>query len=381
MPSESPIDRADPHGSAVPEWLQQAASVSWRLLLVGAALYFVGQVIGLLSIVIVPFVMALFIAALLEPLARWFERVMPASLAALLALLLGTSVLVGALVTLGFSVAQRLPEMTASLRQSGNELIRWVETLPYAPNKDELIDSLQAFGSSLQSEMGVVAQRAAAGAQSLFAVISGVLLAMAFGFFLIRDGSKLFGHVAGRLEDTREAQLRAAGTRAWLTLGRYLRGLALIALANAVMTAIALLVIGVPMVLPIAVLMFIGSFIPFAGPIIAGAVAALVALTQAGLTQALLVIAAAFAIQAIEGNVLQPFIIGRTLRLHPITVLGCVTIGAVLGGLGGAFVAIPFMAAIRNGFHAAHNPAALREARDESDRASREEATSAAGAS
>lgn len=379
MPSELPIERADSPRSAVPAWLQQAASVSWRVLIVGAALYFVGQLIGLLSIVIVPFVLALFIAALLEPMARWLEKVMPASLAAFLALLLGTSALGGALVTLGFSVARQLPEMAASLRQSGNKLIRWVETVPYAPNKAELIDSLEAAGSDLQSQMGELAQRAAAGAQSLFILISQLLLAMAFGFFLIRDGSRLFGQVAGHLEDAREAQLRAAGSRAWFTIGRYLRGLALIALANAVLTAIALLLIGVPMVLPIAVLTFIGSFVPFAGPFIAGSLAAIVALTHAGITQALLVIAAAFAIQAVEGNVLQPLIIGRTLSLHPITVLGGVTIGAILGGLGGAFVAIPFMAAVRNGFNAAHNPSALRQARDESARASREESTPAAG--
>jgi predicted PurR-regulated permease PerM len=365
MPSGTPNERADPHGSVVPAWLQQAASVSWRVLIVGAALYFVGRLIGLLSIVVVPFVLALFIAALLEPLARWLEKVMPASLAAFLAVLIGTSVLGGALVTLGFSVAQQLPEMTAALRQSGDELIRWIETVPYAPNKAELVESLQAFGSNLQNQAGRLAQQAAAGAQSVVVVISELLLAIAFGFFLIRDGSKLFGQVAGQLEDTREAQLRAAGSRAWVTLGRYLRGLALIALANAVLTTIVLLVIGVPMVLPIAVLTFIGSFIPFAGPLIAGALAALVALTHAGLTQALLVIAAGFAIQAVEGNVLQPLIIGRTLSLHPITVLGGVTIGAILGGLGGAFVAIPFMAAVRNGFNAARNPSALRAARHE----------------
>jgi predicted PurR-regulated permease PerM len=134
------------------------------------------------------------------------------------------------------------------------------------------------------------------------------------------------------------------------------------------MTAVVLLVIGVPMVVPIAALTFMGSFIPFVGPIVAGAIAALVALTHAGLTQALLVIAAGFAIQAREGNVLQPLIIGHTLRLHPIIVLGGVTTGAILGGLGGAFVAIPFMAAVRNGFVAARSPSAVRAARPEASR-------------
>ena len=124
-------------------------------------------------------------------------------------------------------------------------------------------------------------------------------------------------------------------------------------LANALMKAGALLVIGIPMVLPIAVLMFIGSFVPFAGPIVAGAVATLVALTHGGLTDALLIIAASFGIQIIEGNVLQPLVIGRTLQLHPIAVLAGVTTGAIVAGLGGAFVAIPLMAAVKNGVHAA----------------------------
>jgi predicted PurR-regulated permease PerM len=145
----------------------------------------------------------------------------------------------------------------------------------------------------------------------------------------------------------RAEQVHRTGVSVWSTLGRYLRGLSIVALVNALEKGLVLLLLGIPMVVPIMILTFVGSFIPLAGPILAGAVASLVALAHSGITDALIVVGASLVIQIIEGNVLQPFILGRAMRLEPILILGSVVIGAIVAGLAGAFLAVPLLAAVK----------------------------------
>jgi predicted PurR-regulated permease PerM len=170
-------------------------------------------------------------------------------------------------------------------------------------------------------------------------------LTIVITFFLLKDGDRMASWIGDRLTTGRRDRLRSAAGATWTRVASFARGQALIGVIEAVLTAIALIIIGVPAVLPLALLTLVGSFIPLVGPIVAGGAAALVALSAAGLAEALWVVAAAVAINQIESNLLQPFVLGRAVRLHPLVVLLAMTIGGVVGGLAGAFVAVPLTAA------------------------------------
>ncbi len=332
-------------GAEVPRWLSRAAAVGWRLLVVGAAVYYGGLTISALRIVIVPLLLGLFVTALLRPVTRLGERVMPASLAALLSVALATAALAATLTILGFGIAGQLQEVGDAVTRGWQQLVRFAASSPIAGWADwGGLDS--SLTDALQSRAGGLASKMAAGAESLVTFVTQLLLTIVFAFFFVRDGRSMFDYLVKRLKSVSRTKARRAGARAWDTLGRYLRGLALIASCNSLLKGLALLIIGVPLVLPIMLLTFIGSFIPFAGPLIAGTVAGLVALANGSWVDGALVVGAALCIQGIEGNVLQPYVLGRTMRLHPVVILAGVSAGTILAGLAGAFLAVPVLAVL-----------------------------------
>ncbi|HEX6275222.1 MAG TPA: AI-2E family transporter [Polyangiaceae bacterium] len=329
----------------LPAWLVLAGDASWRLLVVGALVYFGFRALLYFHIVLLPLVLALFIAALLEPVVTRLERLLPRSLAALTALLLGLGLLVAGFVFLGVRVAAQVKQASDFVDRGLTQLVSLFRSTPFDGNLEQPADIAASMAKWLSSRGAGIASSVATGTMAVFIVGSQILLTLAFSFFIMRDGPRLFDRYIGRLNDRGEERVRHMATSAWETLGRYLRGLSLIALANSLLKGLALLILGIPMILPIMVLTFLGSFIPFAGPIIAGAVAALVALAHSGPTDALLVVAAALLIQIVEGNVLQPFILGKTMHLQPLMILAAVASGAIVAGLAGAFLAVPVLAA------------------------------------
>lgn len=142
------------------------------------------------------------------------------------------------------------------------------------------------------------------------------------------------------------ADVHAAGTRAWSAFTGYVRGTVLVATFDAVFIGLALLLFRIPLVAPLAVLTFFAAFIPLAGATAAGAAAVLVALVANGPSAALLVLAAVIAVQQIEAHVLQPFLLGRAVELHPLAVVLAITAGAILAGIPGALVAVPLAAVV-----------------------------------
>lgn len=332
----------------VPEWLSVAAAWSWRLLVFGAAAYCVLLALARVQFLVVSLLLAIFVAALLEPLAGWLSRAWPRTLATLVAVLIGGGLLGGALTLLGMRIAAQAPELIEAFKGGIGRINEFLSQLPIRVSTGSMSDPLGAIGEELGSRMGQVLKGIGSGAGRVFMSISQLLLVVVFAFFIIRDGEQFVDYFIGKCSPSNGRRFRQAMESAWATLGRYLRGLALVALANALETGLVAWVLGVPMVVPIVVLTFLGSFIPFAGPIVAGAVAALVALADEGLVTAVILVGAFLVIQAIEGNVLQPYIMGHTMKLHPVVILAVVTAGALLAGLVGAFLALPIVAAIRN---------------------------------
>ena len=169
---------------------------------------------------------------------------------------------------------------------------------------------------------------------------------MVLVFFFIRDGAQIWGWVVDLFPSRVRPDAHAVGRRSWSALSGYVRGMALVALVDAVLIGLALAIIGVPLVVPLMALTFFGAFVPLVGAFVAGLVAALVALVSRGLVAALLVTGAIVVIQQLEGDLIYPQVVGRSVNLHPVAVLLAVAAGAVLGGIAGAVLAVPAAAVL-----------------------------------
>lgn len=320
---------------------------AWALLGIVGMLVVAGHVAGLLTIVVVPLVLALFPAAVLAPLVARLKRAgMPPALAA------GVSMLgvIGAVVGLGFAlapqVAGQFEGLGEQLRAGLDRIDRFLLSGPFGLDPirmEDLIDrvreQLAAGGAGLGS--GVVS--------AVTAVTEG-LAGFVFGlvalFLYLKDGERMALWLRNLFPPGVQDDAAEVGVRAWQTVGAYVRGQLFIALVDAVLIGVGIWIVGVPLALPLTVLVFFGGLFPIVGAVLAGAVAVLVALATNGLPMALIVLAIIIAVQQIEGNFLAPIVLGKATELHPLATLAALTAGAVLLGVLGAFLAIPVTASV-----------------------------------
>ena len=202
-------------------------------------------------------------------------------------------------------------------------------------------DNLATAVSANQDRLASGAFTAAAVAAELFAGFALVLFAT---FFFLYDGERIWGWVVRLFPVKAEARVDAAGRRGWRTLVSYTQGTALVALFDGIVTAIGLVALRVQFAVPLGALVFLGAFVPLVGATIAGILAVLVALATKGLITALLVIALLIGVQQVEGHILQPFLLGRFVRVHPLAIVLAVATGALVAGVIGALIAVPIMA-------------------------------------
>jgi predicted PurR-regulated permease PerM len=324
-------------------WLVRRAVVwSGSLLVIAAALYVLGTLAVRLAPLTIALAVTLFLTALLDPLMIRLRRLrVPATLAALISLLLllgvvgGLGVLVWSLTAGQFAdLSQQLGEgvtrtrdfITSSLPISQNQLERWMD---------------QASAGLRQSSPDPVS-----GARTAAEALGSVLLVIVLLFFLLKDGRPMWRWTLRRMSDRSRPVFAEAGRRGWQTLGAYCRGTVMIAAIDAIGIGLALVLLRVPLAFPLALITFLGAFIPIIGATVAGGLAVLVALAANGPTTALLTAAAVIAVQQLEGNLLEPLIMKRQVRLHPVVILVAVTAGALVGGIAGAFVSVPITAVV-----------------------------------
>lgn len=329
----------------VPAWLDLAAAVSWRVLAVAGAVVAGLLLLAQLYLVVLPLIVGLLLATLLEPPVRVLQRRgVPDGLAAIAVLAAALAALVSVIVVLAPQVAQQLAGFGEEAEQGWEEIQRWLEHGPLGVGPDQVAAFLEGARQRLIANAQQIATGVLAGAIMALEVIVGLILMLVLLFFFLKDGERMVAWSVARAPEQRRNDLRAAGGRAWETLSGYVRGTAIVATVDAVGIGLGLLVIGVPLVLPLALLTFVGGFFPIVGATVAGLVAVLVALVARGLVDALLVLAVVVAVQQLESNVLEPVVLGRVLRLHPVVILVSLTAGAVLAGVVGAFLAVPVAA-------------------------------------
>lgn len=324
----------------LPWLLRWAVLASVCLLILTAGAYVLAQIATRLAPLTIALAATLFLAALLDPVAsRLRHHRFPPALAALLAVLLLLALLGGTVLLIWRLTADQFSDLAQQLDQ-GWERTRDVFTSALPISREQLDQWTQQAVSGLRRS----APDPVSGAATVAEAVGGLLLVLVLLFFLLKDGRTMWRWTLGWANERSRARMVAAGRAGWHTLGAYTRGTMMIAAIDAIGIGISLVVLRVPLALPLMVITFIGGFVPIIGATVAGSIAVLVGLAAKGPTTALLVLAAVIAVQQLEGNLLEPLIMKRQVRLHPVVVLVAVTAGTLLGGIVGAFVAVPITA-------------------------------------
>ncbi len=325
--------------------LSLAAGYSWRFLLIVAAGWVILQLLVKLRLVVLPVIAALFVTALLGPLAqRLRDKGWRPLLATWTVMLAAILLFAGLIAVIAPSVANELDDVGTSARQGLDDVLDYLAQSPLELSKADIQRFLDAAGEQVAANRDKIAAGALSGAAKAVEFLTELFLTVVLVFFFVKDGPGMFRWFESQFPRRNRRHVRAVGERAWGAIGGYLRGTAVVALVDAVLIGLTLLLVGVPLVIPLAVLTFFAAFFPLIGAVAAGVVAALVALVTGGPVDAAIVGAAILVIQQVEGDVLQPLVMGKAVSLHPVVILLALTAGAIIAGVVGAFLAVPVTA-------------------------------------
>ena len=330
---------------AVGSAFARVATLSLRFLLVCAALVVVWYIAGQLWVVLLPILLALLLATVLWPPVRFLRgRGAPPALAAAVVVVVSLLLLFGLLGGLAPQVTSQSEELADQVTAGLGEVQGYVSGPPFNLGEDQVGQTVDNAINSLQENAQNIATRVLSGAAAAGSLLVTALLALVLCFFYLKDGPKFLPWVSGLVGPRAAPHVSAVAQRSWVTLSGFIKAQAAVGLVDAVLIGIGLAVLGVPLALPLAVLVFFGAFIPIIGAVVTGILAALVALVTQGPTTALIVIGLVLVVQQLEGNVLQPILVGRSMDLHPALVILAVTAGGTLAGITGAFLAVPVVA-------------------------------------
>jgi predicted PurR-regulated permease PerM len=334
----------------VPRGLRIAAAWSWRLLVIGAIFWALLRIIGTIRIVIIPLAIALLLAALLAPAVGWLLRArFPRSLATAVVLVTGLAGVIGTLTLVVNEFIDGVPELSANATQGIRQIQEWLREGPLHMSDNQLDQYIAQGQQWVDQNTQALTTGALSTASTIFEVLTGALLVIFAVFFFLRDGGTIWRFLVRLLPVAARWRVDDAGKACWETLVAYVRATVLVAFIDAVGIGIFLVIFDIPFAFPLTALIFLGAFIPIVGATLSGAVAVLVALVDSGWVISLVILGVVVGVQQLEGNVLQPLIMGRAVALHPLAVLLAITAGVVLAGIVGALVAVPLIAVLNTG--------------------------------
>lgn len=330
--------------------VDRVAAYSWRLLVIAAALFLILRLIGELWVVFLPLVIAVLLARVLTaPTARLRARGWRPGLAAA-AVLVGFLVILTSVVGLvSVAVADQASEVGPTVSRAIDDIERWlVDDAPIDISREDIASFREsagdAIGDAARSSSGALVSGAVVALEVLVSLILGLIIT----FFVLKDGDRLLRWIKSLLPSERRDLASRLGGRAWRTIGGYLRGAAMLGVAEGIVIGVTLAIVGAQLAVPVAVITFLAAFIPFAGAILAGILAVLVALATAGGTAAVIVVVVAIVIQQLDNDLLAPLVYGRTLEIHPVLVLLSIAGGGALFGVPGSLLAVPVTAVLVN---------------------------------
>jgi predicted PurR-regulated permease PerM len=323
--------------------LRQISDYAWRVLLLGGAGYVLFLIAMRFELIFVALFIALIFTSLLRPPVNLLARFMPRSLALVITALVGLGLVGGLFWFAGNSVADETSSLSTEFHGGLMRIEHWLEAKPFRVNPSTLSNLQGKLTSYVSGHRTTLINQALNGASRIVDILTVLALAVFCAIFFTNSGDKMWGWFQNQLPDSVSGTWKRCGTAAWHTFAGYTRGIILVSAANAIMVGIALKLLHVPLVLPLTILEFIASFIPLIGSPVAMAVATVVALASQGLTTAIIVLVLIVVFGQIEGHVLQPFVMGWSVRLHPVVVAVSVIAGTLSAGLLGAVVAVPLV--------------------------------------
>jgi len=337
----------DPARPSVPGWLERAAGWAWRLLILGALLYVVFRVIGTLRVVVLPCVAALLLTALLQPLTQRLRRSgLPALAATWCTLLAALAVLAGVAALAASRTSADYQRLVTDVGNTTNDLQRWLAGPPFHLHRAGLAQLSNRLLTFLKQHQSAVAGTVLSGGKIFLEILAGVVLTLFVTFFLLKDGERIWAWLTSFLGAQGRTRARGAGTAAWQALTYYVRGTVAVAAIHAVVIGFTLWVMGVPLLVPLMILVFLAAFIPLVGILVAGTLAVAVTLGTRGWVAALVLVAIFILENQLESHLLQPLVVGRMVRFHPLAIILVLAVGGVTGGIAGAVVAVPTAAVL-----------------------------------
>lgn len=333
----------------VPWGLDLAAAWSWRLIIIAVAVMGVTYGIWHFRVITIPLIIALLISALAAPMVRGLARFgVPRSLSAGVTVLLGIASIVGLLTFVGNQVAQGAHDLADQVVKGLEEVRRWLRDGPVDASDSQINtwikDAQHAITErSKDIEIGQVTEWGTA----LGHAFAGLFIVLFATYFFLADGHRIWAWLVRIFPRAAREAADSSGRVAWVSLTQFVRATVIVALVDAVGVMIGALALGVPLVAPIGVLVFLGAFVPMVGAAIGGLVATLVALVTVGPFKALLMLGVVIAVQQLEGHVLQPLVMGRFVSVHPLGVIVAIGCGVLIAGIAGALIAVP-LAAVAN---------------------------------
>lgn len=334
--------------------LRLAADYSWRLLVIGALAYFVIDLLSKLALVVIPFVVSILVTALLYPLAR---RLRSAGAgrggATILTMLIAVVVLGGLISVVVVRAAQQAPQLGNQINHLLPHLKHWLIHGPLQINAKTVNNLDKTISKQISKNSSAIASTALSTGKTLVSFLSGLVLAIFSTVFLVYDGDRVWKFLLKAVPEAARPSANAAGVAAWNTISYYVRGTLIVATFHGVVVAITLTLLGVPLAFPLAVLVGLGAFVPLVGAFVTGALAVAVAGLGQGLLAAIIMAAVLLLDSQIEAHLLQPFVVGRYVRIHPLAVVLSLAAGAILWGIVGAVVAVPAVAMVNSAVRAA----------------------------
>lgn len=325
--------------------LRTASDIAWRVLVVAAAVIALGYALARLRLVVLPVFFALLITAMLAPLVAALERLgVKRAIATALMFIASAVLVVGMVVLIAPRVAREFSGLGETVSAGVDDVERWLTEGPLDIDPGKLAEYRSQAASTIGNLVRSSPTGLLAGAVAVVEAVAGTILAFVLSIFFVKDGRRFQEWALAHTPERHREIVGACARRAWTALGGYLRGAAAIGTLEAVIIGLTLWLVGATLVVPVMVLTLVGAFFPIVGATVAGIIAVLVALVSGGGSDALIVAAVALAVQQFDNDLLAPLIYGRMIRLHPAVVLLTIAAGGTLGGIAGAFVAVPLAA-------------------------------------
>ena len=342
--ARSEAGRARAGAPVVTPGVRTASEWTWRLGVIAIGLYGLSRIFAEFSHILVPVLVALLLAALLHPVAERLTGRIPHPLAALTALL-GTLLLVAGLFALvGQQAASGFPELRSQAVTGLGQVQDWLSTGPLHLPSDALSRYVTRAEGAVSANQSAVVSGAPGVASTAVRFAEAFFITLFSTFFFLSSGQRIWAWLLRMLPRAAQAPLDDAARSGWVTLSHYVRATLIVAVVDGVVVGTGAALLRVPLALPLGVVVFLGAFVPVVGALVTGALAVLVALVAQGPVVALAVLAIVVAVNQLEAHVLQPFLLGRAVDVHPLAVILAIAAGAGLAGVLGALFAVPTVA-------------------------------------